>query len=363
LIYGWFTIIYSMLTQEKINEIAQKKGKINTKEIAEEFKVSRQYTSGMISSLVKAGKLIKIGSTRKAFYIFPEYASRHKEIFPTKLVKALKNENLEEHKVLKEIEDNLPFLFKLSENVRDIFTYAFLEMLNNAIEHSQSKNIIIEVKTENKTLSFCVNDFGIGVFRSVMEKKGLQSELEAVEDLLKGKTTTAPKLHSGEGIFFTSKVGDIFILDSFGNQLTIDNKIKDVFLKKQKSKKGTKVVFKMAINSPIHLGNIFKKYSDVETGDYGFDKTEIKIKLYTIGGIYISRSQARRVLVGLEKFKFITLDFDKVPMVGQGFADEIFRVFHLKYPKIKIQEINTNSAVQFMIERAKKEAGENLQVE
>jgi ERCC4-type nuclease len=55
--------------------------------------------------------------------------------------------------------------------------------------------------------------------------------MEAIQDILKGKTTTMPKSHSGQGIFFTSKSGDLFILDSFGYQVIVDNKIPDVFVK------------------------------------------------------------------------------------------------------------------------------------
>ena len=54
-------------------------------------------------------------------------------------------------------------------------------------------------------LSFIVNDSGIGIFRNIMQKRNLKSELEAIQDLMKGKTTTMPESHSGEGIFFTSK--------------------------------------------------------------------------------------------------------------------------------------------------------------
>ncbi|MBI4356629.1 MAG: STAS-like domain-containing protein [Gammaproteobacteria bacterium] len=65
----------------------------------------------------------------------------------------------------------------------------------------------------------------------------------------------------------------------------------------------------------------------------------------------ISRSQAKRILRGLEQFKTIRLDFKKVDIVGQGFVDEIFRVFIRQYPHIKIEFCNANSDVQFMIER------------
>jgi len=203
-------------------------------------------------------------------------------------------------------------------------------------------------------LSFVIDDFGIGAFRNIQKERKLRSELEAIQDLLKGKTTTMPKSHSGEGIFFTSKVGDLFILDSFEYRLTIDNKLPDVFVRKvEKQKRGTRTTFRIRTDSPLHLNNVFKKYTNLDKkSNYGFDKTEIRVKLYTISGVHISRSQARRVLVGLEKFKIILFDFDKVPMIGQAFADEIFRVFQNKNPQIKLETANMNESVKFMVKRA-----------
>ncbi|MDP3778417.1 MAG: DUF4325 domain-containing protein [bacterium] len=347
-----------MLTKDQIIIIAKGKGKLYSKDLVGQFNVSRQYANLLISALVAEHKLIKLGSTKKAFYVLPEYAKTHQDIFPLQYAKAFKNERLEEHRVLAQIEETFPTLKNLPENLRSIFTYAFSEMFNNAIEHSKSVRISVEVSVEKKVLSFTIQDSGIGVFRNVMKQRVLNSELEAIQDILKGKTTTLPKSHSGEGIFFTSKAGDVFVLDSFGYQLIVDNEKSDVFVKTvKKIKRGTRVMFKISALSDRHLQEVFKKYATL-TGqsDYGFDKTEIRVKLYTIGGVNISRSQARRVLAGLEKFKVIVFDFDKVPTVGQAFADEVFRVFHYKYPHIKLEVENMTEGVRFMVERAQNEA-------
>lgn len=349
----------SNITENILNFAKKAQKPIKTSDIVKKFGFSRQHINGKISELVESGKLIKIGSTRNAQYITPKYAIKHPEVLNNRFIKKYQNKNLEEHKILEEIENNFSMILKLNENVRSIFTYAFSEMLNNAIEHSQSENIQVEVGVKNNILSFIVDDFGIGVFRNIMIKRKLNSELEAVQDLLKGKTTTMPRSHSGEGIFFTSKVGNEFILDSYGYKLIINNTKGDIFLqkntKKGRRKKGTKVIFKISINSKKHLNDVFKEYSNIDDkNDYGFDKTKINIKLYTSGGVHISRSQARRVLSGLEKFRFIVFDFDKVEVVGQAFADEIFRVFHNKYPEIKLEAINMNDAVEFMVKRVEK---------
>ncbi len=43
------------------------------------------------------------------------------------------------------------------------------------------------------------------------------------------------------------------------------------------------------------------------------------------------------------------LDFRDVQSVGQGFADEVFRVFARRYPAIAIKTENANSVVDAMI--------------
>ena len=70
-----------MLTEEKILEIAAQKGKVFTRDLVKQFDVSRQYISSLITELVADEKLIKLGSTRKAFYVSPEYAQKHQEIY------------------------------------------------------------------------------------------------------------------------------------------------------------------------------------------------------------------------------------------------------------------------------------------
>jgi anti-sigma regulatory factor (Ser/Thr protein kinase)/biotin operon repressor len=330
--------------------LAEKKGKVSTQELAEEFKISRQYVVRLLNALVKEGQLMKVGSTRGAFYVIPKPAS---EVGWT-IAKRLRNTNLKEHEVMQSIEKRSQFVRSLDENVRSIFEYAFSEMLNNAIEHSQSKNITVEVSKTDHDLAFRVNDFGIGVFRNVMQKRHLASELEAMQDLLKGKTTTQPQAHSGEGIFFTSKIADRFILESFGYRMTVDNIINDVFFEEIKPvTRGTRVFLQIASASKKHLSDLFREYQ-TDPKEPAFDKTTIRVKLYTMGTIHVSRSQARRVLAGLEKFRSIVLDFDQVPNVGQAFADEVFRVFRSKHPAIQIISTNMNEAVRFMIERVGK---------
>ena len=325
-------------------------GDVRSSDVAADLKVSRQYAQRLLSELVRDGLLLKVGSTRSASYILPNRADK----VLWRYDKRLARRGLAEHAVLEDIAQKSQLRRTLPENLASMFEYAFSEMLNNAIEHSSSANIHVRVEKRRDTLLFFVNDFGIGVFRNVMRKRKLASELEAIQDLLKGKTTTQPQAHSGEGIFFTSKAADIFSLESFGKKLTINNVIDDIFIENVKpAKKGTRVFFQIANASPKHLNDVFKAFQ-TNPAEFAFDKTEIQVRLYTLGTVHVSRSQARRVLAGLEKFSSIILDFDRVPTIGQAFADEIFRVFKNKYPSITITPTNMNETVRFWVERAGK---------
>lgn len=337
--------------RQKIKEFLTTRKRVSSTEIARHFGFTRQYASQILHVMANVGEIMKFGSTRSAFYTLPEFID---EIGPSAVRRRLKNENIKEHEVFGRLTSTFPAFRTSPENVQSIVHYAFSEMLNNAIEHARSKNIEVALESDGGIIRFAVNDFGIGVFRNVMQQRHLKSELEAMQDLLKGKITTDPKAHTGEGIFFTSKAADRFVLESFGYRMIVDNTIPDIFFQKDKlTNRGTHVVFTVARNSDRHLNKIFEEYQS-KPGSYAFDKTEIHIRLFTMGTIYVSRSQARRILTGLEKFKKIILDFDRVPNVGQAFADEIFRVFQSRHPKISIEPIYMNETVRFMVERVEK---------
>jgi|SRR3989344_2014212 len=333
-----------------ILKLASRKDFFTTQDVVRELGgVSRQAASSHLRSLVKRGFLVKRGTTIGSRYILTQKAAL---LNSDRIHLRIKRAGLEEHKIFTTLRDQSPFMRELKDSVGSVLFYAFSEMLNNAIEHSRSKWVEIDISRDDTNLSFSIADFGIGVFKNIMQTRHLGSELEAIQDLLKGKTTTAPHSHSGEGIFFTSKVADLFILESFGHRLRVDNLINDVFIERSESiNHGTRVRFTIALNSPRHLNDVFSRFV-TNPGEPGFDKTEIKIRLFTVGNIYISRSQARRVLSGLEKYRSIVFDFDKVTTVGQAFADEIFRVYNSNHPNIQLEAINMSEPVKFMVERA-----------
>ena len=115
-------------------------------------------------------------------------------------------------------------------------------------------------------------------------------------------------------------------------------------------KKGTSVSFSISSGSKKKLAGIFNRFTDE---NYIFNKTEIRVKLYKYNTELISRSQAKRLLSGLDAFKTIILDFKNVQVIGQGFADEIFRVCQNRNKHVNIEFANADENIVFMINRAK----------
>lgn len=341
-----------MDVKESIIRTLDKKGEVKTSEIVKISGFSRAYVNRFFRELREEGILVLIGKANKARYIpgSKKLISREKSLIKT-VYRILKNKDLNEDEVLADIRRNTGIFQDLKDNVLRILEYSFTEMLNNAIEHSNSDRIEVRVEKKKNNVLFEVRDKGIGIFNNIMRKKQLGSKMEAIQDLLKGKQTTEPASHSGEGIFFTSKVGDILTIESSKKKLIFDNLAEDVFLKDvNKKSKGTRVVFSASLDSEKKMDEIFRDYTD---DSFTFSKTEVAIKLYDRDASYVSRSQARRLLSGLEQFRTIILDFKGIDTIGQGFADEIFHVWKKKHPKKDIITRNAGENIEFMIKRAK----------
>jgi hypothetical protein len=120
----------------------------------------------------------------------------------------------------------------------------------------------------------------------------------------------------------------------------------DVFVSQPRFTRGTLVQFSIQGNARQTLEGVF---------DFQFQKTRVLVKL--LQPDYVSRSEARRLLVNLEKFREIVLDFRDVQSVGQGFTDEVFRVFANRHAGIAIRPENASPAVMAMIRHVSPETG------
>jgi anti-sigma regulatory factor (Ser/Thr protein kinase) len=266
------------------------------------------------------------------------------------------NEKLNEDVVLKR--DFSRLLEGIPKNAHAVFSYVFTEMLNNAIEHSDSNAIMVRVGKNTYAINCAIEDFGIGIFSKIQNAMGLEEKRYAVLELAKGKFTTEPDSHSGEGIFFSSKAADKFSILSDGLAFVGGKYNTEVLLKDHtqiKQSRGTLVEFSIILEREASIMDIFQKFTQ-HPDDYGFNKTIVPVELleyHESNPIFVSRSQAKRLLARFERFENIILDFSGITEIGQGFADEIFRVFQTRYPGSLIMTTNTTPAVDAMIKHVK----------
>jgi hypothetical protein len=196
-------------------------------------------------------------------------------------------------------------------------------------------------------------DDGVGIFRKIQKALGLLDERHAVLELAKGKLTTDPANHSGEGIFFTSRMFDEFGILSGGVYFSHEFGDAEDWILEPTPHDGTTVLMKLHNHTARTAKKIFDQYSS-DDEEYRFNKTVVPVKLAQYGNDQlVSRSQAKRLVARVELFKVVIFDFREVEMIGQAFADEIFRVFAGRHPEIAIHALHANSAVKRMIERAK----------
>jgi anti-sigma regulatory factor (Ser/Thr protein kinase)/biotin operon repressor len=251
-------------------------------------------------------------------------------------------------------EDVSKVIGDMPDNVLQIWHYGFTEMFNNAVDHSAGTSIHLTVRRNAVDTEMVVRDNGVGIFKKIQTELGLLDERHATFELAKGKLTTDPKRHTGEGIFFSSRMFDQF--DILSGAVFFTHKFEDVsawILQRDRfPHDGTFVWMKLNNHTSRTTTKIFDQYSSGD--EYGFTKTVVPVDLARYGDEnLISRSQAKRLLARVELFKTVSFDFSDVPTIGQAFADEIFRVFAKDHPNIELLAIHTNSDVKRMIDRAR----------
>lgn len=319
---------------------------------AARFKISRQAVHQHLDKL-RAQGAVEIGGTRRN----PRYSLRP---LSTKRERIPLVPGLAEHEVWDQIVK--PMVSMLPANVVNIWSHAFTEMFNNAIDHSSGQEAVVTIQQTAISTEITISDDGVGIFKKIRKEFNLDDERHAIFELAKGKLTTDPKNHSGEGIFFTSRMLDHFSILSGELFFTHHHKYSnDWLLDDGKPGNGTSVSMALNNHSSRTTKKVFDQYSGTD-GDYGFNKTVIPVDLANYGAdALISRSQAKRVLARVNQFEHVVFDFKGVDSIGQAFADQIFRVYAAEHPEIKLTCINTNEAVSQMIRRAQSnEIGEAI---
>lgn len=322
--------------------------------VAKELGLSRTAVSTRVRSLITKDYLAKTGTTRPTYRLGSSRRAAFQYL----------REGLAEDRVW--TKDVAPLLRGLPKNVVDIAHYGLTEMVNNAVDHSEGDSVGVFVDRDAKQLSMLVTDNGIGIFHKITRALDLPDERLALLELSKGKLTTDPRRHSGEGIFFASRLFDQFQIAS--GELIFDHdeaKGDDLLydIDSGAMRDGTTVLMEIAADTPRTDTSVFEAFSSGPE-DHTFAKTIVPVRLARVGDEnLVSRSQAKRLLQRVDRFRIVILDFEGVERIGQAFADEIFRVFATEHPSVELSAMHAQPEVQQMIRRAevlRDEGGDQL---
>ena len=317
--------------------LARRQGAVSTDEAMALLGVSRATAQRRLRDLVAAGQLVREGAGRGSRYVVAGLRIRRQLA------------GLEEDRLWAEVR---PILEPWGLGPPELATvgYAFTEMVNNAIDHSGGRWLLVEGRPVPGGVVIQVADDGRGVFRCVREAEGLAEDFEAVFVLEKGRFTTQPLRHSGEGIFFSSKAANRYRLESGRVAWITDGLAQETAIQLLPDpRRGTRVTMEFVVGRVPVLADLFRQWTDPDT--LSFERTKTTVKLAGFGVQLLSRSEARRVTTGLERFRHVTVDFAGVELVGQGFCDEIFRVFAAGHPTVVLAPVAMNESVAFMVRR------------
>lgn len=316
-----------------------------SKHIAKIFSITPQAVNNHIKRLESEGWLKSSGVGKGKRYFLGD-SREYRSLFPL-------SDGFTEDGIWR---NQFSFVFEgLPENIVDICQYGFTEMVNNVIDHSGGEFVYISALRDKEKIIISVIDDGEGIFAKIKRLCDLSDERQALFELSKGKLTTDPDNHTGEGIFFTSRVFDEFEVDSKDVRFSHDDQYEfDYALESQASidKVGTAVYMLIKRNSDRDIQKVFDDYT-AGPDDFQFNKTVVPVRLAQYENEkLISRSQAKRLLARVDKFQNVIFDFKGVPSVGQAFADEIFRVYAKKHPNIILLPVKMEASVEKMVNRA-----------
>lgn len=325
---------------DRVRRLVDRHGEIQNRELVAALGVSSATAHRVLQALVLSGSLQRDGKGRAAHYRL-RTLRRHFRL-----------KGLDEHRVWDDVSTQIARIRPLDPHAARSLAYAASEILNNAVDHSRGRAVDVTVAFERGgTTVTTIRDDGVGVFRRVREDFGYATPEDAIVQLEKGKLTSDPTRHSGEGLFFSSKAVTRFRLESQGIAWIVDNDVQDSAIGPSDVRRGTRVRLEIVPRKVRRLEDLFASYTDPES--LRFTRTRATIKLAALGTVLVSRSEAKRLVARLTDFRHATLDFSGVEVVGQGFCDEVFRVYARAHPEVTLEPVGMNDTVAFMVGRAR----------
>lgn len=242
--------------------------------------------------------------------------------------------------------------FVLPPAVARMARHAFTELVNNAVDHSGGTQVTVSMRQTPLQLQLLVSDDGCGIFDRIAGAHDIADPTLAMLELSKGKLTSQPRCHSGRGLFFTSRLADVFDLHANASAFQYRGwDHRSWFKSRPLPRQGTSVYLAIALDTPRTLDGVLRAHS-LDGDGYGFDRTVVPLRLLADGdgGALESRALARRVAARLQRFRLAELDFTGIGDIGHGFADELFRVALHDHPSLQMVPVGAGPRVTAMID-------------
>ena len=323
-----------------ITEAALEHGAALPALLMERLQISRRRAGHVLRKLVAAQWLTCQGSPRKPLYR-PGPLRQVVRRYP-----------------LAGLQEDLPWRrdfaprFELPAEVAHMAEHAFTELLNNAIDHSGGSSVTVSMRQTPLQMQLLVSDDGCGLFERVAQSFDIQDPQLAMLELSKGKLTSAPDRHCGHGLFFTSRLADIFDLHANAAAFQCCSWGKRAWKSRRPAaRSGTSIYLAITLDTLRTLDEVLREHSSSGSG-YAFERTSVPLHLLTgnqTGAMLASRADAKRAVHRLQSFRHAEVDFTGIAHVGHGFADEMFRVFAMQQPGLDLQPTGMAAQVAAMV--------------
>lgn len=313
---------------------------VTSGDVARAAGVSRQAAHYQLSAMTASGELIHEGLGRASRFRQRALLTYHYDLAGLTEHHVWLEESAELRRRDLEILDN--------PRIQPLLNFVFTEMVNNAIEHSRGSVLDVRWYLTDTSIAFDIVDDGIGAFKNMAEERDLPTEYDAIGEISKGKQTTAPGAHSGLGIYFSSKMTSRFVLTSGHLSWIVDGRRDDVAVEwLEAERRGTLVHCEFDANTTKTELEVFRAFSAPDRP--GVQRSQVRVVLFEHGGDFVSRTEAKRLAAELEIFGEVEVDFTGVGQVGQGFIDELFRVWRGAHPETRLLAVNTNPAIDALL--------------
>jgi anti-sigma regulatory factor (Ser/Thr protein kinase) len=243
--------------------------------------------------------------------------------------------------------------FQLPAPVQRMAQHAYTELLNNAIDHSGGGSVTVSMRQTPLQLQLLVSDDGCGLFQRIEQSFDIADPRLAMLELSKGKLTSAPDHHSGHGLFFSSRLADVF--DIHANQAAFQRRAWEASAWRagkpgaMSARTGTSIYLAISLDTPRTLDSVLRAHS-ADAAGYRFDSTSVPLHLIGDGQALASRADAKRVVSRLSGFRRAEIDFEGITDIGHGFADELFRVFRREHPGVELMPVRMHPQVAAMLD-------------